>query len=157
MKSEEIFYFKTRDMRALLLLGICFSFTFWGGFFGRWELNREGKPTPTWFLGLCATVVTAAMLCGLWTYFRGQIRLDARGIEWRLPFRKRFVAWKEIDALIVGKNYFLIVGARKIALYPDSLPPAHLNRLLEMVEERALNARGGWQSALKVHDRPIVK
>ena len=157
MKSEEIFRFKTRDWRALLWLGICFSLTFWSGFFGFLELNREGKPTPTWFLCLCATIVTAATLCGLWTYFRGEIRLDARGIEWRLPFRKRFVAWEEIDALVVGKNYFLLVGAREIALYPDSLPPAHLHRLLEIVEKCAINARGGWGSAVKVRDRRATK
>ena len=157
MKSDEIFPFKTRDMRALLLLGICFSLTLWGATFGLLELNRDGKPTPTWFECLFATVVTSATLCGLWTCLRGQIRLGERGIEWRLPFGKRFVAWEEIDALIVNKGCFLIVGARKISLYPDSLPPADVYRLLEIVEKRAINARGGWESATKTMGEQTLK
>ena len=148
------FDFKTRTLRAMLWGGLCFSLLTWGiTIFGPLEPANGNAPAPTWLNFIIASIVTVMTLYGAQLFRRGCLRLDARGIEWDLPLRKRFVAWDEIEELRWEKGLPLIVGGRKIPLCGPSIAPAHAEQLLEIVAQRAFNAGREWERADKINRR----
>ena len=149
------FDFKSRTLRAVLCSGTFFSLFLWGvTILGPLQPANGSEPAPTWLSGIFAIIATIFTLCGAQLFRRGCIRLDARGIEWKVPSRSQFVAWQEIDALILDKKYWLRLGsqngARRVALATYDIYPAHLERLLELIAERAVSAGGAWKVAGKI-------
>ena len=144
--EETRFDFKKRDLRALLWLGAVASVLgVLNAIFGPFQLNPDNPPMPPWVGWLLALATLAMTSYGWWLFWRGAIVLDQRGIRWELPLRRRFVAWDEIDELRIEKELFLICGGRKVPLVGAPLRPAHVERLWEQVEARAVNAPRGWQ------------
>ena len=143
-----VFDFKTRSLRAILYGGAFFSVFVWGAVvFGPFEPPKNGEPIPTWASFIFAVLLTAFTFYGVQLFRRGCIVLDARGIAWRLPLRQQFVAWNEVDALIVDRKFYLRIGARRVFLWPEGIPPTRLNLLLETIAQRATNAGGAWKAA----------
>ena len=156
------FDFKTRSLRALLSLGVFMSvitvaMAIYGAIYGPIPPRDGSEPMPTWAMWIFALGMIAFTSRGVWIFARAEIRLSEHGIEWRVPFRKRSIEWESIEDLRVEKGLFVVTGAQKIPLYAASLPPAHLGRLLEIIEERAINARGGWENAAKTTGEPTSK
>ena len=140
------FRFKTRTLRAMLWGGVGFSLFLWGiTIWGPLEPANGSEPAPTWLTFILAIIMSGLTLYGVQLFRRGCIRLDARGIEWRLPFRRRFVAWEEIEELRWEKGLPLMVKGRKIPLCGPSIAPAHVGQLLEIVAKRATRAGGEWK------------
>ena len=124
---------------------------------GPLESPKNGEPMPIWVFAIFAVIGTAATSYGVWLFRRGCIVLDARGIAWNLPLRKRFVAWEEINGLIVDRQLYLQVGARRISLAICGVHPTRLNLLLETIAQRAVNAGGAWESTGKIAQTEAAK
>ena len=140
-----VFSFKTRQLRALLGLGFFLGLVYCGvALLGPIPPRDGSAPMPSWAAWGFAVLLWAPTFYGALLFWRGQIRLDARGIEWIWPARKRFVAWDEIEGLSASNGFFVCVGARRYAL-GAGFRPAHFGQLLELVAARAVNARAGWQ------------
>ena len=151
-ESDEVltFDFKTRSGRAVLYGGALFTALTWGiVIFGPIQPPNGDAPTPTWLVFIVAIIVTAATLYGAQLFRRGCIALDARGIEWKLPLRARFVAWEEISDLIAGRKYYLQIGTRRVPLAVWDIYPTRLGLLLETIAQRAINAGGAWKAVGK--------
>lgn len=132
-----VFNFKTRELRAILAGGLVLSLAVLTiAIFGPIQPAR-GEPAPSFVIGIFAFLLIAATICGARLFQSGEIRLDARGLEWKMPLRRRFIAWSEIEGLNLKNGVFLVVGGRKVRLFDASLRPAHFEILLREIEMRA--------------------
>ena len=144
------FDYKTRSLRALLALGILMSvlttaMAIHSAIYGPIPPRGGGEPMPTWAAWLFAAGTIALTSLGIWVFARAQIVISARGIERRV-LRETFIAWEAIESL-QPQNLAVVACGRAISLLAAGLRPAHLGRLLEIIEARATNAPGGWQSS----------
>lgn len=136
--ETQVFDFKTRELRAMA----CFL-----GFFSVVSLGfaifgpppNQHEPAPQWVFVVGSLLAIAATTYLIWLFQRGEIRLDARGITWKLPLQTRFAAWEEVRGLSLGQSTFLRVGEEKWSLAAP-FPPAHFALLTREIERRATHA-----------------
>ncbi len=95
-------------------------------------------------------VAIAASLGGLfleWWMRAAKLCLTPEFLEWRVPFKNRQIAWKEIESFGSSPNQsgWIQVAGEKISLSLFWSPIEQRSRLHAEIEKRAPNAKGSWQ------------
>lgn len=137
-----VFDFKTREARAMLCL-TAFATLMSLGFAILGPPPSEHESAPPWVFALAFLVSGAMTAYGIALFRHGTIRVDARGIEWKIPLKNRFLSWSEIQEIGVGRNSFLRVGGKKLPLILAPFPAAHFELFLKEIQSRTTKASRG--------------
>ena len=105
--------------------------------------NPEGGDPTVVFLFISG-IAWIGTIVGWLYFYRSMFRVTEQGLERITPFKKQFIAWKEIEKLEGNGGYRIYGAGERIGIL--SYFPADWAELKAEIARRAVNVSEGWQN-----------